>query len=252
MSDLRTFAAMQLDALRLVDVENAANRFPPAEVQDYVNRGINKVYAEMLAAWDQPFYIVETTLPIQPPPWGQPTTVPLPMDYLQMVGLSWAASTMGPWHPIERYRDEQERTRLLSGSICASAGRFRWGFAAAPSAFTQGVSPNTTTYSVEILPNPSIGSSIRIRYVPSFRPLVNPSDTMDGIAGFWDAATTWAAILMRRKDDLDTAALQGDWAAHIARMTMVARRRDRSAPPQTSIVANWGSGHGRRRGGGRW
>ena len=251
MSDLRTFAQLQLDALRLVDLENAANRFPPATVGDFVNRGIDKTYSEMLACWDQPFYLAEAGLPIPIPAWGQPAIVALPMDYLQMVGLSVSSGPTGRRYPIDRYRDERERMMLLSSGSCGVPGQFKWGFAASPQAFTQGVSPNTAVYSIEILPNPSFGAQAWVRYVPSFRPLVNPQDTFDGIAGWWDAATTWAAILMRRQDDLDTAALQGDWAAHIARMTMVARRRDRSAPPQVSIVMGWGSGRGRR-GGGRW
>lgn len=249
MSDLRTFGQMQTDAYRLCDVENAITRFPAPEVGDYVNRGINRVYTEMLKCWDQPFYIVEPP-PVQIPSvgLGQVSTMALPMDYLQMIGISWSSSSLGPWCPLDRYRDERERTELLtSGSTIGVAGQLRWGFAASPIAFTQGIP--RTTYSIELVPTPSQGSYVRFRYVPSFQPLVNLTDVFDGIAGFYDAATTWAAILMRRKDDLETSALDGDWQQHLLRITSVARRRDRSSPPQTSIVMNWGSRggrHGRR------
>jgi hypothetical protein len=249
MSDLRSLAQLRTDAYRLCDVENAVARFPASEVTDYVNRGIERVYAEMMKAWAQPFYIVEAKLQLTPAPFGEPQTAPLPMNYLQMVGISWSAGPLGPWHPLDPYQDEGERTRLLSGAVCGVAHEFRWGFAAAPAAFTQGIPP--TTYSIEVLPRPPQGSFLRIRYVPSFQPLVNDGDSFDGILGFWDAASTWAAILMRRKDDLDTSALQSDWSQHLERIQSIARRRDRSRPPQVQIVANWGSGRmrGHR---GRW
>jgi hypothetical protein len=236
---------MANDAYKLVDVENATNRFPLLDVYEYVNKGIARVYAAMLQAWDRPFYITEAFVQVaQMPPPGSAFTFPLPVDYLQLVGLGFSSSQLGPYRNCEPYQSDIERTELMTPGY-GSGIHFHYGFAAAPTAFTQGIP--ATTYSLDVVPNPPLSSWFRVRYVPSPQRLVNAQDAFDGILGFEDAAVTWAAILMRRKDDLDTGALEGDYAQHMTRVTSIARRRDRSRPPKTTIVAGWGRGAGRRR-----
>jgi|SRR6185312_242802 len=254
MARTRTLLQLATDALRLADLENATSRFPTgvgSEVYEYVNKGLARVYAEIIKVQDRPFYLTETPVQImQSPPLGGACVVPLPLDYMQLVGVNWASGVNGPFLPVEPYQDEGERARLLTnsfGGIGLGGCRFRYGFAAAPAALTQGTI--ATTYSLEILPTPPVGSWLRVRYVPTCPRLVNDLDTFDGILGFEDAAATWAAILMRRKDDLETAALQSDWGQHLERIQSIARRRDRSRPPKTQIIRGWGMRGFRGRGG---
>ena len=248
MAQLQTLAQMRLAAQRLADLENASARFPTSEWNTYVNAGLAWVYKEMLVIMDRPFFVSETNIQVVlSPPLGQVSTFPLPLDYMQLLGVSWASSQNGPWRNLEAY-EEKERAPLLSaGSYGGCNVGYMYGFAATPGALTTGTIP--TSNSLEIVPQPSLGSWVKVRYVPTCPVLVNDVDTFDAILGFSDAAVTWAAILARRKDDLDTTELKSDMVAHIERIRAIARRRDRSAPPRTQIVRGWGSGLrlGRRR-----
>ena len=105
-----------------------------------------------------------------------------------------------------------------------------------------------------MLPSPTNNSILKVRYIPTPPRLVNDTDTLDGILGFEDYVTTWAAILMRRKDDLDTAELMGDLVMHKQLIHTIAKRRDGSRPPKVSIVRGrmQGAFGGRGRGWGVW
>lgn len=252
MARTRQLQDLITDALRLVDVENAITRFPVVaggEACEYVNKGLAKVYREIIICSDRPFYVTETNVQVQSPPLsGGGTIVPLPFDFMQILGLSWASNQSGPWQTMRAYEGESERAALLGSGYLGSGWRqFCYGFAGSPAGVTVGTIP--TAQSLDIVPGPPLSSYVKVRYVPTCPRLYNLSDTFDGVLGFEDAACTWAAILMRRKDDLETAALEADFARHVELIHSVARRRDRSGPPRTQIVRNWGGG-GRRQG--RW
>jgi hypothetical protein len=231
---LQTLQAMTTAALRLCDVENAVNRFTPAELTVYVNQGCVRVLAEILQVQDRPYFITETNIQItQAPLPGQAAQVPLPIDMLQFLSVAWASAQNGPWRALDPY-EEAERAELLNMWTGGRPWLMKYGFAAAPTAATQGTIP--LSMSIDVVPSPSNGSWLKIRYVPTPPLLVNPTDTFPALLGFDDAAATWAAILMRRKDDLETTALDGDFAAHVARIRAIGRRRDRSRPPKIQIV----------------
>ena len=251
----RTLDSMATNALRLADLENATNRFPTgvgSEVYGLVNKAIKRVYGEMILVEDKPHFVTEPA-PYQAmsfPPPGQPFLWALPVDYMQLVGLYHSSSLTGPWSQVEA-ATEAEYVGLLNASVYGGgAGCWprKYLFMGGPNGFTQGTLAEA--YSVAILPSPSVGSYLKIRYVPSPIDLVNPTDTAPSILGFEDAAETWAAILMRRKDDLDTGALERDFAAHLERIRVIAKRRDRSAPPTIQLTRNrrvgLRGGYGRR------
>jgi hypothetical protein len=246
---------MATDALRLGDLENAGNRFPLTEVYSYVNRGIRYVYAEMVTAADQPYFKTEVFITCTPPnPINSVATYPLPNDFFRLLYVGWAPTVTqpaGPWIPLDPAQ-ESDFIRLTNAGYYGGFTPLRYIMAANPPAFTQGTIP--VTNSIAILPTPTNASVLRIGYVPDCPELVNTTDTFAGFLGFEDAATTWAAILMRRKDDLDTTELERDMALHMNRIRSVAKRRDGSRPPRTSIVRTQYSYNtrGNRWGGGSW
>jgi hypothetical protein len=241
---------MATDALRLADLENATQRFPLTEVYEYCNKGIAHVYAEMLVVGGPvPFFSDEAIITCTTPPAGFVATYPFPADFLQILSVSWCnagnSPSGGPWIPLTPMT-EAERTRLLNARFYGGIGPRHYGITGGPTAFTQGTIP--VAYSIEILPNPTSNSLLRVRYVPTCPRLINPTDTFDGLLGFEDAATTWAAVLMRRKDDLDTADLERDMQKHFQRIHVIAKRRDRSSPPRVSIIRGRGVQRGGRNG----
>jgi hypothetical protein len=242
---------MRTDTLRLADLENAVGRFPILEVNEYVNKGLAHVYAEMVTVFDRPHFSSEARFTaIAPSAPGVVPTYPLPLDFLQILSVGWGTGPSGPFIPLEPY-EEAERIRLSNANYMGALGELKYGITGGPTAVTQGTIPEA--YSLDILGNPSLGSTIILRYIPTCPRLVNDTDCFDGLLGFEDAACTWAAILMRRKDDLDTASLEGDMVKHFSRIHQIAKRRDRSRPPMMSLTRHHGIRGGRwGRGGGGW
>lgn len=243
----RQLSDMRADMLRLADLEGAVNRFTPAELNEYVNKGLIFVYRSILIVQDRPFYqkdysfitVGNNTSPATP----IQTTYPLPPDFLQIMSVLWATSSSGPWASLEPY-EEAERFMLINSGFFGAQWPAAYGIVGGTGATTQGTIP--TAYGIEILPQPPSGSVVQIRYVPTPPRLVNDTDTFDGILGFEDAACTWGAVLMRRKDDLPTEDLERDMTRHMNEVRMIAKRRDRSRPPRVSIVRGRMGVFGRR------
>jgi hypothetical protein len=224
---LVSLAYLATGALRLADLENATNRFPVTEQYDYVNRGIRFVYRELVTVADRPFYIKANNSIVTQ---NGVSLYPLAADFLRMVNVLWSTSPNGPWRDMEEF-EECDRSMLYNSGYFGGmfprsytiTGASLVSSSGSGAAFTQGTIP--TAYSIEILPAPASGISILYRYVPQCPLLVNATDTFDGILGFEEAIMTWAAILMRRKDDLPTDDLERDMERHIQEIRKIARHR---------------------------
>lgn len=242
----RQLVDLRTDMLRLADLEGVSNRFTTAELNEYVNKGIVFVYRAIITVQDKPFYqkdysfitVGNNTSPATP----IQTTYPLPPDFLRIMSVLWASTNSGPWAALESY-EEAERFMLINSGFFGAQWPAAYGIVGGTGAATQGTIP--TAYGIEILPQPPAGSVVQIRYVPTPPRLTNDLDTFDGILGFEDAAVTWGAVLMRRKDDLPTEDLERDMARHTAEIRVIAKRRD-SRPPRVSIVRGRMGVFGRR------
>ena len=209
----------------------------------------------MITVSDKPFFTAEATIACTPPNFGMPAIYPLPANFLRILSVGWSnvssGASAGPWIPLEPY-EEADRVQLTNAGFYGGLGPLKYGITGGPGAFTQGTP--AVAYSLEVLPSPTNNSILKVRYIPTPPRLVNDTDTLDGILGFEDYVTTWAAILMRRKDDLDTAELMGDLAMHKQLIHTIAKRRDGSRPPKVSVVRGRmrGAFGGRGRGWGVW
>lgn len=247
MARLITLTDLVTGTRRLADLENATQRFPDTEVYRYVNQALVHVYRQVINVADRPFYQKDYSFLITgsntTPTATTQATYPLPPDFLQILSVMWASNSSGPWDALEPY-EESERHMLINSGFYGAMWPSAYGIVGGTGAVTQGTI--ATAYSIEILPQPPNGSVVQLRYIPSPPSLQQPNDTFDGILGFEDAVETWAAILMRRKDDLDTVDLERDFERHMSAIRLQAKRRDRSRPPRTSIVRGRWSGRGPR------
>lgn len=244
LSDLRT------GALRYADLENATGRFPATEVNNYINRAIAHVYRNILVAQGQHHFIKDQfyTAMAQNVPLMVPPVYALPADFLQIISVQWAQQNAGPWGYLEKC-EEVDRAALISagyyGGMWPSSYMIT-GASQQGQGFTQGTIP--TAYGLEILPAAPLGSIVWLRYVPQPAQLQNDTDTFDGIVGYEEGVMLWAAILMRRKDDLPTEDLERDLGLVLAEMRQIAKSRDRSGPPKVSMVRNRAESRTSRRG----
>lgn len=230
MARTRTLADMATDARRLADLENATARFPDAEVYEYVNKGLTHVYRALVTVSDRPYYQKDHKFQTV----GGQSVYPLKVDFLRIMSVQWATSTSGPWSPLDPY-EEAERSMYINSGFFGAQWPIVYGITGGDGAYTQGSIP--TAYAIEILPQPPANSTVWIRYIPTPQRLTQPTDTFDGILGFEDAACTWAAVLMRRKDDLTTDDLERDMARHMADVRSIGHRRD-GRPPKVSLTRN--------------
>lgn len=240
LSDLRT------GALRYADLENAvggaSSRFSTSELNNYVNRAIAHVYRNILVSQSNPHFIKDQfyLAKSQNVPNLVPPTYPLPQDFLQIISICWAQQQAGPWGYLERC-EEVDRPALISAGYYGGMWPSSYMFTGATSAagvgsFTQGTVQ--VAYGLEILPASPMGSVIWLRYVPTPAQLLSDSSTFDGIVGYEEAVMLWAAILMRRKDDLPTEELERDLGLVLSEMRQITKSRDRSGPPKITQVRN--------------
>ena len=243
-------------ALRYADLENAvggaSSRFSTPELYNYVNRAIAHVYRNILVAQSNPHFIKDQfyNSKSQNVPNLVPPTYPLPQDFLQIMSVCWANQSAGPWGYLERC-EEVDRAALLSAGYYGGMWPSSYMISGNTSAtgvgsYTQGTIP--VAYGLEILPAAPMGSVIWLRYIPTPPQLLSPSATFDGIVGYEEAVMLWAAILMRRKDDLPTEELERDLGLVLAEMRQIAKTRDRSGPPKVTNVRNRAGSRTSRRG----
>jgi hypothetical protein len=88
----------------------------------------------------------------------------------------------------------------------------------------------TTPAQLMFIPIPAGGQVIQIWYCPRFTPLVNGTDTFDGINGYEEYVIIDAAIKARIKEESDVQELLMAKAAMVARIESIAANRDAGAP----------------------
>jgi hypothetical protein len=86
------------------------------------------------------------------------------------------------------------------------------------------------------IPIPQANQTINVWYAPRFTPLVNPTDTFDGINGYEELVAIDAAIKALQKEESDVSTLMAQKAAMIKRIEDTASNRDAGAPAHITDV----------------
>lgn len=198
-----------------------ATSFIPAgtgEEDDMINESVAELYDVLRCCYGQDYYVKTFAITTT----AVTDTYALPTDFLSLLGVDVAFGqniilTARPFMWNER-------------------NRYKWypGWV-----YSQPVFYRLQAGSIKFIPAPQGGYAITLWYVPTPTPLVAPSDTFDGIAGWEEYVVLDVAIKALTKDgDLETAgALLGQKAAMRARIEAAAGARDVGAPERVQDVS---------------
>lgn len=234
----RALGDLRDDIYKRADRENAKDRFTPAEVNEYANQSIAALRDMLIQARGQDFYSKTSPAIVI----VQGTTIyALPSDAVSILSLR-IDNGGGSQYMLEPFSDlEEARMRLISSSTSGALVRYRL----------------LAGESVELLPQPTPGSSVYVRYIPNAPRLIADSDLLEGFNGWEDFVILDAARKIATKDQnwQLVASLKADIADITNRIKSLATRRDRGRPEQVQDVRaerqfnrfqrrRWGGGFG--------
>lgn len=195
------------------DVENVTARFPDAEINDYINQSIARLYT-LLDRRDDSYYQSSYTFPTQ----AGVNTYSLPADFWVTKGVDVGVSTNVKFRARKYMPDEGPW--LTSQGVWASGFPVWW---------------RETGDNITFAPVPTGTYTIYLTYTRAPQKLVNDSDTFDGRAGFEEWVVVDAAIKVRRKQRVDCGELQGD-KAELESWILAHADRNAAAPERIQDV----------------
>lgn len=220
MARTRQLQEIRADAYKLADEESNTSRFPTSEVDRYVNEGIAYV-------WDLLIQVLGRSYCEKATPQDIPSTTSksysLSTDFYKIVSVRLIDGSNS--FNFEPFEDTEEA--YLEDTVLSPSGN---------PAFYQ--VRGTTPAVLYVLPAPTAGKVIRVRYVPYATELASPTATFDGINGYEKLVAIYAAIQMATKNvDGDClASLDRLWALEEKRVRRSAKNRDLTHPPRIQDV----------------
>lgn len=207
---------------RLADIENALDRFPDAEVQDYVQRGLAR-WHRTLAQEFSGFWKTSTTIVVAP---GSnlirigsvsiPTDIP---DFLSLVRLQFQdGSAPSGWRqvlPVQE--DEMEQFSSVQG----------WG---RPRGYM------LQSDSIFLFPETDAGGTYRVWYVAKWVDHDDPADAIEDWDDWVQLAVFDAAIAIKRKDEDEVNDLLQEREALAAEVRAAAAARNVGGATHTTNV----------------
>lgn len=218
MARTRTLAQLRDDVLKRADRENASARFPPSEVNEYINQSIADLYDQICAARGRAFFRA-TTAPF--PCDGTTTIFPFPGQFYELLGVRLDLGS-GQSIELESFTPLEEAELLSSPTNCS----FRI--------------PKYSLYgdNIQLLPVQSTGKNLYVDYIQASVRLVSDGDTFDGYGGWEEFVILDAARKVATKDsnwELVNS-LRADIQVMRTRVQGMASKRDRGRPERVQDV----------------
>ena len=213
MARARTLTLIADEAYRYADCVGMTDRHPRADVVRWCNQGLTELYDALVMARGLDWYRTTGTIALV----DGTSSYSLPAAFYQLLGVRM--NDGGALQPFT----QADAAELRDGYVTSGSG---------PRYYQLGGS------SIVFLPTPGTGT-ITLDYVPAFVDLAdNSSDTFDGVNGWEDYASLWAAKRMALKDADETrvALLSGELTAIGMRVRALATRRDAGTPRQVKDV----------------
>jgi hypothetical protein len=212
MARARDLQEMTDEAYRLADAEGDELRHPRADVQRWVNKGLNELYDVLVEARGRDYYRASATIALV----SGTVDYSLPADFYKLIGVRRPNGGA-----LVAY-DPAQDAELRDGALILGSSPLYYQLRGTVISF---------------LPTPGDGE-ILLDYVPAFVDLADEAATFDGVSGWEDYASLFAARRMAMKDESFELAgtLGGDLAKLAERIGKLAPKRDAGSPRRVKDV----------------
>lgn len=205
---------------RRVDIDNATNRFPDADITDEINESIQELVELIQQSWGQDYFRSTNTFTTT----AGVSVYALPADFQRLISVD---ATLGG----------------ISVSLIPYMESERNMFKGYPFGTTMVAQPffyRLTASNISFIPVPTGAFTINLNYIPVLTKLSAPSDTFDGIGGWEEYVVLDTAIKCAMQDELYDliGVLEGRKAQMRARIESIATERDAGAPERVQDVVS--------------
>jgi hypothetical protein len=224
MGATRTLLQLRTGARKYADFiasGSAASVFSDATVDEFVNDAIAEYYEMLVSVRGHEYFMATTPLAIT----SGTASYALPDTFMALstLTLEWNATQHELVEPID-----SQLHRHLFNNLQTWTQYSRKGFR------IYGAQDGTQT--LEFSPTPGSSVTGRLRYIPTFAPLVGDAAVIFIVNGFDKLVETTAAIEMRTVKGLPIAALQTLQAAQLERLQEMAAERLADQPARVVDV----------------
>tara|TARA_R110000744_G_C19227579_1_gene547798 strand:+ start:253 stop:945 length:693 start_codon:yes stop_codon:yes gene_type:complete len=212
---MSTLLELRTRARRLADaVDN--DFFSDAEINDYVNTGLGELH-DLLVSKFEDYYIssISFNLVADTPDYTFESIGLGNMYKLMGIDLKQGAETVR----VPRYSFQERNSFKSSQALYSDRGHTNHRY-------------NMSGNTINFIPTPLSTEEATVWYVPTYKKLLNDSDSVDdNIASNWeDYAVYTAAIRMRQKEETSTTSLSKEQEKLAFRIEESARNRDAGEP----------------------
>lgn len=212
MALTRTLAQLRADVRKCADVVGVTDRFPDADVNDYVHRGIAALYRKLTQAQPEQRYLASTIVTMS----ANTSTYSLPANFYTLISVDLVANGHKTWLDAFEWHERPALTTPdtnASGTPCVY--KLRAG-------------------NIEYLPTPDDDYTSTLWYVPDAPTLAADANTVDTIARLDEYIIWWGArVIAIQNKHWDLAdrltgyigELEGD-------ILTIGRSRDMNSPPR--------------------
>lgn len=224
MGATRTLLQLRTGARKYADFlasGSAASVFSDATINEFVNDAISEFYEKLVAARGHEYFLATTAISVT----GGTSSYTLPATFFELstLTLEWDANSHELVAPIDSLLHRHIYNNCQNWSRGSRKGYRISG--------TQ-----DGTQSIEFLPTPGASVTARVRYIPTFAPLVADTDVIFIVNGFDKLVELTAAIEMRSVKGLPIAALQALQAVQLERVEEMAAERLADQPARVVDV----------------
>lgn len=208
-----TLAAITLQAQQRADMVNSTF-ISASEWTGMVNSSCQHLWDKLVEAYGNDYEL--STAPFAITTDGVNDSYALPTDFFKLLGVDLQVSGTSNYLTLPRFNFGERNQYSLPG-IQTFAGRTNMKY-------------RLRGNFIWFIPLPTSGMVLRMWYVPRFTPLVNPTDSFDGINGWEEFVVNDAAMKALAKEESDISSIMAMQQVQERRLDNIMENRDAGSP----------------------